>query len=281
MKLMKIKRYAGNITLLALFVLLASALIGVLVTLFMKNFIRYSDDIASYEKANYAGKAWTELALAMIGSRGIGFSFTINSWNAIMDNFSCPFLVEGEEICPQKPNFSLGISGLALTKSNNPWISDSCEDEKNYLEVKPWFSVILPLFYDQGDESTIENNLKNNTRSALQSLNGLVMKGKWNWKFGITAFEGNQLSLFSWDGEADSIKEWNLFNGKESYLIIANPSLTTSSSLCITRNDGYLPQETVKIVSIGSFKNRQLGTETFATKKLPDFLQGDNYLISK
>ena len=54
---MTIKRYEGNITLLALFVLLASALIGMLISLYMKDFLRYSEDILNYERTNYLAKA--------------------------------------------------------------------------------------------------------------------------------------------------------------------------------------------------------------------------------
>jgi hypothetical protein len=54
---MIIKKFHGNITILTLFILLASALMGVLVALYMKNFIRYSDEITSYEKTSYLAKA--------------------------------------------------------------------------------------------------------------------------------------------------------------------------------------------------------------------------------
>jgi hypothetical protein len=32
----------------------------------MKNFVRYSDEITSYEKTNYLAKAGTELGLAIV-----------------------------------------------------------------------------------------------------------------------------------------------------------------------------------------------------------------------
>ena len=67
--MMKIRRFKGNITILALFVLLGSALLGVLVALYMKNFFKYSEDINNYERVNYLAKAGTELGLAIIGSR--------------------------------------------------------------------------------------------------------------------------------------------------------------------------------------------------------------------
>lgn len=62
----------------------------------------------------------------------------------------------------------------------------------------------------------------------------------------------------------------------EKYLIITNPN-DENQSFCLEHQKG-IPQEEVKIISIGSFKDKQLGNETLAKKALPSFLQGDNYL---
>lgn len=111
---MRTKKRRGNITLLALFVLLASALIGVLVALFMKYFLRYSDDVLSYEKAHYLAKAGTELGLALVNSRGPGLNFDNTELidKLCKSNFTCPHKVaEGEE-CMFSGCFSLKIEGL-------------------------------------------------------------------------------------------------------------------------------------------------------------------------
>ena len=65
----------------------------------------------------------------------------------------------------------------------------------------------------------------------------------------------------------------------EKYLIITNPNLA-EQTLCISNPNG-IPQESVKIISIWYFKDKQLWTETIAKKALPDFLKGDNYLWGK
>jgi hypothetical protein len=49
-----------------------------------------------------------------------------------------------------------------------------------------------------------------------------------------------------------------------------------TQSICIQWWE--IAQETVKIVSIWYYNNRQLWTETLTTKSLPSFLQWDNYI---
>ena len=227
---MRHERPRGNITILALFILLASSLIWVLIWLVMKNFIKYSKEISDYEKVNYLAKAGTELWLAIVGSRGVGFSYSISSGDsALMHNFSCENPQKSRDECLWKPAFSLEISGLAKTKWELPWIAEDCKIPENSTEVWPWFSVIVPLFSDQGE------------------------------------------------GDAWALHNGNLCYGLENYLIIANTS-QQPQKLCLESNTASIPQEEAKIMSIGSFWEKQLGTETFIAKKLPSFLQGDNYL---
>ena len=145
---MKIKRFRGNITFLALFVLLASALIGVLVGLFMKNFLRYSEDITTYERTSYLAKAGTELWLAIVNSRNPGLEYTLESGSDLMNNFSCPYDKKEGELCTHQPAFSLSLSWLANSFEN-------CSEE-NLTKVWPWLSVIIPLFKDKGIGSASE-----------------------------------------------------------------------------------------------------------------------------
>lgn len=287
---MRIKRFRGNITFLALFVLLASALIGVLVTLFMKNFLRYSDDITTYERTSYLAKAGTELWLAIINSRNPGLEYTLQSGNDLIKNFSCPYGKKEGEPCTHQPAFSLSISGLANSIEN-------CSAE-NPIKVWPWLSVILPLFKDSGINSANEGLNKGKieahekeieVKSAQErvfSINAML------WKLQNQFLDDPEKNLSytsylsGWKGErkqdyfekiTNTIEQdFNYKSITEKYLIITNPN-STEQSLCINNSNG-IPQESVKIVSIGFFKNKQLWTETLAKKALPDFLRSDNYL---
>lgn len=277
---MKIKKYHGNVTILTLFVLLASALMWVLVALYMKNFIRYSDEITSYEKTNYLAKAWTELGLAIVWSREVWLVYSIDSWDNIKLNFECPFPVDEWEECPVDPKFSLQID----------WIWNSYENcsPSNQITIKTWFSAIIPLFRDswvdwwiadaltwqkitnRTHDNKIERDwdLTNGRRFAIvrsvkdERLNNtLEWSEPWGWNLDNI-----------WDSEKrnDTINHW--------YLIAANTSKTNNKTICVKWNN--IPQETVKIISIWYYNNRQLWTETLATKALPSFLQWDNYIYN-
>ena len=286
---MRIKRFRGNITFLALFVLLASALIGVLVGLFMKNFLRYSDDITTYERTSYLAKAGTELWLAIVNSRAPGLEYTLESGNDLMKNFSCPYELNEDWVCNQQPAFSLSINGLANSIEN-------CSSE-NPIKVWSWLSVIIPLFKDSGISSASEGlnkgvsqNHKNtieveSKQERIFSINTIL----WELQNQIPDDPEKNLSytsyLSGWNGKWDENNFNQILNKiqtssyesiTEKYLIITNPT-SDIQSLCI-RNPHGIPQESVKIVSIGFFKNKQLWTETLAKKALPDFLRGDNIL---
>lgn len=262
---MRIKRYQGNITLLALFVLLGSALLGVSVALYMKNFFRYSENINNYERANYLAKAGTELGLAIVGSREPGLEFTIESGHQfIKDNFDCPFTLKEWENCPFQPAFSLTISGLSQQLNN-------C-NESQKIKVWPWLSVIVPLFKDSGIS---------NIDAALHKENQLARGTPFNfygeaskWRFATVSLSNqNELLLEQWNTPEDIKCKTN------TYLVIVNPT-PDIQEFCLENSNG-IAQESVKIVSIGFFKDKQLWTETFAKQALPSFLQGDNYLIGE
>ncbi len=258
---MRIKRFRGNITFLALFVLLASALIGVLVALYMKNFFHYSEYISGYERVNYLAKAGTELWLAIVNSRSPWLEYNLGSGNDFMKNFSCPYALNENWACSHQPAFSLSISGLANTIEN-------CSEDR-LIEVWSWLSVILPLFRDAGLE-TISAGLQAGQQQPWGDA--YTFYGKHDQrKFATVHFSDNMLVLEALTSP-DQIR-WKT----DTYLVIANPH-ENPQSLCLQNLNG-IPQESVKIVSIGVFKNMQLGRETLATKSLPEFLRGDNYLM--
>ena len=275
---MKIKKFHGNITILTLFILLSCALMWVLVALYMKNFIRYSDEITSYEKTSYLAKAWTELWLAIVWSREVGLVYSIDSWNLINWNFECPFPVDEWETCPVESKFSLSID----------WLWDSYQgcSSTDLRDIKPWLSAIIPLYRDKSNITSISNALKKPNESDLdkRNLDWITATSnnekKWNYWIVWMNWE-NTLYISNWQGMASNIKDKNpikadVDNWRNPYFIAANPLTWESQNICIQWWD--IAQETVKIVSIWYYNNRQLWTETLATKALPSFLQWDNYI---
>ena len=295
---MKIKRFHGNITILTLFILLSCALMWVLVALYMKNFIRYSDEITSYEKTSYLARAWTELGLAIVWSREVGLVYSIASWDGIRLNFDCPYPVDEWKECPVDPKFSLSIDWLWDSYQNCNW------SEK--IEIGTWLSAIIPLFSDKWVVWGISNALIAPEESDLEkrNLTNLTANGDWTlwnywlvWMYDLTE-EKNVLFIDKWPGSLTNLiidNEWKNHNPvknqiwRNAYFIAANPQdadpkdlvdiAKKTQKICIKDNKWWkIAQETVKIVSIWYYNNRQLWTETLTTKALPSFLQWDNYI---
>lgn len=255
---MPIQKYPGNISILALLVLLASALIGVFVALIVKNFIAYSDHIDQHQKANYLAKAGTELGLAIIGSREFGLEFELHSGSAIMENFSCSKTADTS--CHDETSFSLNLSGLTQVWEN-------CEKES--IKVWAWRSKIIPLFRDQPFTSVKEGLEK---WEAIPIAPDFEVKEGKQRKFWLASLQGEELRLKNL--ESPRISGLPL---PYSYLIIINPNWE-EQELCLTSDNIPFSQETIRILSVGNFKDTQLARETLITKSLPSFLEWDNYL---
>jgi hypothetical protein len=74
----------GNISLLVIFVLLASSLIALLAMHQIQNLMSYGGLTSRYFKAHYLAKAGLELALTETSLREAGFQVQVDSGNAIV-----------------------------------------------------------------------------------------------------------------------------------------------------------------------------------------------------
>ena len=133
----------GNIILLALFVLFASSLIGLLISMMMRGFLRYSEDIASYQKASYLAKAGAEVWFLLTNTTKANFDYTLGKEDkedkeSILNNFTCKRGKEENWICP---DFNLNLEITWLWNSLN-----NCSNDK--LITLNWGqSIIIPAFY--------------------------------------------------------------------------------------------------------------------------------------
>ena len=127
-----------NISILVIFVLLASSLLGVLSMTFVQQMMKQSAVVNSYYKAYYLSKAWIELWLTTIKYRGIWFNYAVNTWDAIvLDNFFSGFNYD----------LSTNISGTAslLSKKFRQENGSGCQ---NPYILSGGDSLIVPLFRD-------------------------------------------------------------------------------------------------------------------------------------
>ncbi len=134
-RISRIKNPKWNISILVIFILLASSLIGILTMDFIKQMVSYTNDIYSYHKSYYYAKAWLELALTEIDNVGIGFSnFIVDEDSIFVDNFDCV-----------NCNFEVNIEWKTQYLSNNFWMGSGCGDDNAFV-LKWWESMVLPMF---------------------------------------------------------------------------------------------------------------------------------------
>ena len=248
----------GNIILLALFVLFASSLIGLLISMMMRGFLRYSEDIASYQKASYLAKAGAEIWFLLTNTTKANFDYTLGEKDKknILNNFTCKRGKEENWICP---DFNLNLQITWLWNSLN-----NCSDDK--LITLSWGqSIIIPAFY------ATEVGLLWNQIGKVP-----IPTIKWdnnNLKKTIATYDqNNTLTLKEW-------KENEKLN-TNSYFILSN-TYTWQTTIQICPSWKNIPQENIKILSTATFRDKTIWKEYLSTQKLPDFLKSDNYLATK
>lgn len=240
----------GNIILLALFVLLASGVIGILISMMMKDFLRYHNSLLAYHKAASLAKGAGELALAMIYKKPWGFNYTVKlqnktekeeensdqTSNFLTQNFTCPFPVDKEkqEVCPVKYGFDLEIKGTEELKGEP-------------ITIPPGLSHIIIAF-------TLQN-----PTSLAQWLGDLTINN----------------SLEKLDDAKLYTVEW------KNYLVFVNTN--TEKAITISPNSNWKPvsSETISITAKGNYQGTIVEKQMSAKNGIPDFLKGDNYLLGQ
>ena len=250
----------GNIILLALFVLFASSLIGLLISMMMRGFLRYSEDIASYQKASYLAKAGAEVWFLLTNTTKANFDYTLGEVDKenILNNFTCKREKGGKEenwICP---DFNLN---LQIT-----WLWDSLNNCSNDKITLSWGqSIIIPAFY--ANKVWLWWNQMGQVKISTIAIEWDSNSLK---KTIATYDQNNTLTLEEW-------KENEKLN-TNSYFILSN---TWQATIQICPSWENIPQENIKILSTATFRDKTIWKEYLSTQKLPDFLKSDNYLATK
>lgn len=265
----------GNIILLALFVLFASSLIGLLISMMMRGFLRYSEDIASYQKASYLAKAGAEIWFLLTNTTKANFDYTLGEEDKknILNNFTCKREKEENWICP---DFNLNLEITWLWDTLNNCSNDNPITSNDKLITLSWGqSIIIPAFYatEVGLWWNQMGQVKISTIAIEWDSNSLK-------KTIATYDQNNTLTLKEWE----EWEKWNRekWNGEKSntnsYFILSNTS-ETAVQICPSWQN--IPQENIKILSTATFRDKTIWKEYLSTQKLPDFLKSDNYLATK
>ncbi len=282
----------ANISILVIFVLIASSLIWVLAMNFVKQLLFASDNILSYYKSYYLANAGLELMMSQVQNRWIGWEKYIWTGNDILrQNFDC-----------KNCDFMTVISGTSKTISRDFW--KWWEWCSSPIVLTNSQSLLLPLFQDDFDGSlyygfitgqNIKNLSDNKMDIEVISWNNLeitiwILVVNWSWelwenglfmstgklnqnlinKF-LISFEsyGKDINMPSSASRlSDSYKEQDY--PFRNYLIISNTN-NQEISFCVNASTP-LPVDNFYIKSIWRYNNNSLGLELIYKQPIPDYL---------
>lgn len=276
-----------NISILVIFVLLASSLLGILSMNFVQQMMKQSAVVHSYYKSYYLAKAGLEFWLTALSVRGVGFEYTINSWDVVIrDNFAT------------WTHLSLSISWLTSLLSKNPRQGSGCDHP--YL-LSGWQSIIVPLLRDgyTGDAAgifTTPISTQNLADVLKQDKIAFAPRGEGKMIFGILLLTWGELYengtySHSWnrnDGFTSFIKSFEEYYSQldltianwyanadfrySLYLIITNTD-TSEQSFCLETSSPYLlPTDTFFLASQSSYGNQSVALDATYAQPIPSFL---------
>ena len=238
----------GNILIFTIFVLFASALLGILVSIMMRDFLKYSNEIAHYHQANALAKSASELWFMLIGESRAGFDFEWNGEGLIKANFSCPVEKNEKEECWLPRSFSLKIKGL-----------------KNQISIflKPGQSLTLPTFWHAVDNFKLD---KIQGRTHIPTVDNPS-----DFKHTIVQED---------NGETSMVNPETYQQGADNrYYVISNLDSKNGKQLNVSNKDwSPLFDGTFKMTVEGKYGDKVVSKEYQLNQTLPDFLQSDNYL---
>ncbi len=298
------KRKSGNVSILVIFVLLASSLLGILSMNFVKQMMEQSAVVTAYYKSYYLAKAWIELWLSQISHRDVGFEYTVHTWDRIVrDNF----------FVGQEYELFTSISGTSALLSHQFWQSSGCDHP---YEIAPGESFILPLFRDSFAASVIDTFMPPSyTNLALLFKNNQItidVKNGGEVTYGMLILSWSELALngaffrpwtlsqwldsFKDDFErylstidaslypTESLlyknydKSWLIDNGFALYLMISNTS-DTKESFCLSVQQSMqlptryvLPTDEFFLYSQASYAHQTVALEASYAQPIPGFL---------
>lgn len=162
----KMRKYRrGNVSILVMFIMIASALIGLLAMHFVQQMLKYSWVIHDYYKSYYLANAGVEMWITESTLRGIGFSTNVASGSSFFkNNFLCDD--ENENVC----DLQMKVVGKTAMLGEKIWIEkiEDCTKE-NAFHLKQWENIILPLFTEQAFSTQKDN---------IEQLDSMKNKGK-------------------------------------------------------------------------------------------------------
>lgn len=275
-------RKKWNISILVIFVLLASALLGVLAMNFVQQMMKQSATVFNNYQSYYLAKWGVELGLAELSHRGIGFDHVLDSWNT---------LVSWNFLCAWRCDLWFILSWTSNILSQKFWEASGCQSPfvlmKGQSLLVPLFKGNAPATFADDFSSTISyTNLYGaldhveiqSTVDQEVTFGMLVLSGEDLYSDGIFFRTGslqNYLPSFISAFESHlSLGIPNISNEDIApyrfYFMLSNP-WDTEASFCLTTEEP-LPTQQYYLKSWGKYDDQVLGLEAVYKQPIPDFL---------
>ncbi len=282
-----------NISVLVIFVLLASSLIWLLTMNFLRQMTAYTQNFYGYHKAYYISKAGLELALVEIKNSGIWFTNYISGGQEIFwQNFDC-------DNC----DLELNIKWKSQYLSNLFWLWEFCNDE-NSFKLQWGESLIVPLFTQTeivNNAAVFDDDNIKYSNNIVKHRDSLKFVSNQNFSFQLNLWlillswddlQKNYLFIKTYDAWANVLgtyfDEFDAYYGSDilnnlnylSYMIISNPN-TEKISFCLKMDDinfGWtaitieLATNKFFISSLWTFAGKTIWLQAIYGQPIPNFL---------
>ena len=214
----------------------------------MRDFLKYSNEIAHYHQANALAKSASELWFMLIGESRAGFNFEWNGKDLINANFSCPVEKNEKEECWLPRSFSLKIDGLKDQISTT---------------LKAGQSLTLPTFWHTVGDFKL---------AGIQGRSHIpTVDNPSDFKHTIVQEDNGETSIVN--------PETYQQGADNRYYVISNLDSKNGKQLNVSNKDwSPLFDGTFNMTVEGKYGDKVVSKEYQLNQTLPDFLQSDNYL---
>lgn len=214
----------------------------------MRDFLKYSNEIAHYHQANALAKSASELWFMLIGESRAGFDFKWNGDGLIKANFSCPVEKNEKEECWLSRSFSLEIDGLKDQISTT---------------LKAGQSLTLPTFWHTVGDFKL---------AGIQGRSHIpTVDNPSDFKHTIVQEDNGETSIVN--------PETYQQGADNRYYVISNLDSKNGKQLNVSNKDwSPLFDGTFNMTVEGKYGDKVVSKEYQLNQTLPDFLQSDNYL---
>lgn len=277
------KRLKGNVSLLIIFILLASSVIALLSINQIQRLLTYWNMTFNYFRAFYLAKAGTELWLTEVYNSWDGFNDEILSGSSIVQD-NLVWIYSGFN-----PYFNMTINWNFKHLTEDIRKSDTCSNE-NKITLEPWAGIMLSLFSD--DTSNLDNILSDEDgdkkydkldKDDIRNLSLEWYNNASELTFAFFTYNKNSY----WEEYMEDIvveKWWTLssFLGKTNVQSLIGSSLTKKYltiknswdqpvEFCVEMKGKDIPYSNSLITVRGNYADMEVGLQSVVKKSVPDW----------